>query len=189
MAPTAHRLRGRRCVSGWDQPVEGRELDQYRRQDHSGASVIPGSTAHDARIRPQSRTCRVRVRGWGVLKRRMGHLHPQHLDDEHGRPRSTPKPLGVHSGRGCHSTPTGGLQFGSQFEAVLGRPQRSGQGRWSSMNRSGWPRSELLMRHTVQHGSTATSPHSSQQRRPAAHSASCDDSQTSSGAASSGSRG
>jgi hypothetical protein len=110
-------------------------------------------------------------------------------DDEHGRPRSTPKPLGVHSGRGCHSTPTGGLQFGSQFEAVLGRPQRSGQGRWSSMNRSGWPRSELLMRHTVQHGSTATSPHSSQQRRPAAHSASCDDSQTSSGAASSGSRG
>jgi hypothetical protein len=25
------------------------------------------------------------------------------------------------------------------------------------MNRSGWPRSELLMRHTVQHGSTATS--------------------------------
>src|SRR6516162_1042142 len=43
---------------------------------------------------------------------------------------------------------------------------------------------ELLMRWTVQHGSTATSAHSRQQLRPAAHSASWDNGQTPSGAAS-----
>ena len=39
-----------------------------------------------------------------------------------------------------------GLQFGLQFNAVRRRPQRTDRGRWSSLNRSGRPRSEQLMR-------------------------------------------
>ena len=57
------------------------------------------------------------------------------------------------------------------------------------MNQTERRRPELLTRQTVQRGSTATSPRNSQQRRPPAHSASWDDGQTPSGAASSGRRG
>jgi hypothetical protein len=38
------------------------------------------------------------------------------------------------------------LQFGLQFTTVPCRPGRTGQRRWSSLNRSGPPRAELLMR-------------------------------------------
>ena len=40
------------------------------------------------------------------------------------------------------------LQFGLQFNTVPRRPGQAGQGRWSSLNRSGQRRPELLMRHT-----------------------------------------
>jgi hypothetical protein len=39
-----------------------------------------------------------------------------------------------------------GLQFGLQFTAVQRHPGRTDRGSWSSLNRSGRPRSELLMR-------------------------------------------
>jgi hypothetical protein len=48
------------------------------------------------------------------------------------------------------------LQFQLQFTAVQEGSRGTGQGRWSSLNRSGRPRPELLMQHTVQRGSTAT---------------------------------
>jgi hypothetical protein len=54
-------------------------------------------------------------------------------------------------------------RLGLQFTVVQRHPGRIGLGRWSSLNRPELPRPDLLMRHTVQHGSTATSPHSSQQ--------------------------
>jgi len=41
------------------------------------------------------------------------------------------------------------LQFGLQFSTVQGSPGRTDHGRWSSLNRSGRPRSELLMRRTT----------------------------------------
>ena len=38
------------------------------------------------------------------------------------------------------------LQFGLQFKTVPRRPGQTDQGRWSSLNRSGQRRPELLMR-------------------------------------------
>ena len=38
------------------------------------------------------------------------------------------------------------LQFGLQFNTVPRRPGQTDQGRWSSLNRSGQRRPELLMR-------------------------------------------
>jgi hypothetical protein len=53
-------------------------------------------------------------------------------------------PSGVaSSGRRGHRA---GLQFGLQSEAVQRRPEETGQRRWSSLNRSGQPCPELLMR-------------------------------------------
>ena len=54
--------------------------------------------------------------------------------------------------------PPEGLQFGLQFSAVRRRTRRTGQARWSSLNRSGPLRPELLMRHTVRRGRAATPP-------------------------------
>ena len=38
------------------------------------------------------------------------------------------------------------MQFGLQFSTVQGRTARTDHGDWSSLNRSGRPRPELLMR-------------------------------------------
>ena len=81
------------------------------------------------------------------------------------------------------------LQSGLQFNAVRRHTRRTDRARWSSLNRSEPLCPELLMRHTVQRESTAAPPYSRQRPRPAAHSASWDDGQTPSGAASSGRRG
>ena len=81
------------------------------------------------------------------------------------------------------------LQFGLPFNAVRRRTPRTNQERWSRLNRSEQLRPELLTRHTVQRGSTATPPDNRQLARPPTHRASWDDSQTPSGAASSGRRG
>jgi hypothetical protein len=76
-----------------------------------------------------------------------------------------------------------------QPNAAQRHPRRTRQARWSSVNRSGPLCPELLMRHTIQHRSTATAPDSRQPARPPAHRARWDDGQTPSGAASSGRRG
>ena len=39
-----------------------------------------------------------------------------------------------------------GVAVGLQFTTVRCRPEKTGQGRWSSLNRSERPRPELLMR-------------------------------------------
>ena len=69
------------------------------------------------------------------------------------------------------------LQFGLQFSIVRRRAGRTRQGRWSRLNRSEPPRPELLMRHTVQRGRTATPPDNRQLARPQAHRVSWDDGQ------------
>ena len=47
------------------------------------------------------------------------------------------------------------LQFGLQFNTVPRRPGQTDQGRWSSLNRSGQRRPELLMRRTAREYSNA----------------------------------
>src|SRR5580700_4548426 len=55
---------------------------------------------------------------------------------------------GYHGGDepGNSQTESPRLQFGLQFTTVRRRPGKSGLRRWSSLNRSVQPRSELLMR-------------------------------------------
>jgi len=60
--------------------------------------------------------------------------------------RSSARAAWRRSGRPSTANRREGLQFGLQFTAVRCRPRRTGQGGWSSLNRSGRSRPELLMR-------------------------------------------
>jgi hypothetical protein len=60
--------------------------------------------------------------------------------------RSSARAAWRRSGRPSTANRREGLQFGLQFTAVRCRPRRTGQGDWSSLNRSGRSRPELLMR-------------------------------------------
>jgi len=57
-----------------------------------------------------------------------------------------------------------GLQFGLQFSTARGRPGRTNHGCWSSLNRSGRPRSELLMRLGLAATNAAKAPDASGRR-------------------------
>ncbi len=129
--------------------------------------------------------CRLRRAGSTPLRRQGTFLHREcraHL------PRPRQHPAGVLLARAHVLTGDAGgcpddrvaVRVAVHHHAAPSKEDRSRM--LVQVDRSGRPRPELLIRHTVRRESTATSPHSRQRARPPAHRASWDDGQTPSGA-------